>query len=156
MFFYKIALFGHRDFSAHNVVERKLYPILCELVKTKPFIEVLLGRNGEFDIFAASLFKRVQNALGKENSAITLVLPYKHKDIQYFEEYYDSIVIPEFLANSHPKGAILKRNKFIVEQCDLLICFVERRTGGAYSAMKYAQSLGKKVINIAEISNNEL
>ena len=150
MLFYKVALFGHRDLNAHSKVEERLYPLLCELVKTKSFLEILLGRNGEFDVFAASVFKRVQNALGKDNNSITLVLPYKHKDIEYFEKYYDNIFIPEFLENAHPKSAIRKRNRYMVEECDLLICFVERNTGGAYSALKYAQKLGKKVINLAE------
>lgn len=32
-----------------------------------------------------------------------LVLPYIEKNIEYYEKYYDSIIIPECVRNIHPK-----------------------------------------------------
>ena len=34
---------------------------------------------------------------------------------------------------------------------DLVICYVEKENGGAYNAMKYAESVGKKVINLIDV-----
>lgn len=149
MYFYKVALFGHRDLSEHKRVESGLSDILTNLIRTKQYVEIYIGRNGEFDIFAASVVKRVQKRLGGENSELVLVLPYGVRDIEYYEKYYDSIVIPECVEGAHPKGAITKRNRWMIQECDLLVCFVERDFGGAYEALKYARSLNKRIINIA-------
>lgn len=145
---YKVTLFGHRDLSEHQKVEERLYPILKNLIQTKPYVEIYIGRNGEFDIFVASVVKRVQNDLGNHNSCMTLVLPYSDKDIEYYYQYYDSVIIPECVEGTHPKGAITKRNRWMAEECDLFICYVTHENGGAYTALKYANKLGKDIINL--------
>lgn len=147
---YRIALFGHRDFSGHQILDTTLFKLLRELISTKSFVDIYIGRNGEFDIYAATVVKRIQNAVGKENSELICVLPYTEKDINYYEEYYDSVMIPECVYGTHPKGAIAKRNKWMVEHSELVICYVEREEGGAYTAMRYAKRIGKKVINLAK------
>lgn len=83
------------------------------------------------------------------------VLPYPISDMESYEKYYDKVIIPEFVEKSHPKGAITKRNRWMVENCDLLVCYVEEMKGGAYKAMKYAKSLGKKTVNLAQNKDDE-
>ena len=117
------------------------------MLRTKAFVEIYIGRDGEFDIYAASVIKRVQMAMGSENSELNLVLPYERKDIEYYEKYYDRVSIP---ISAHPKIAITKRNEWVVEQADLVVCYVERKKGGAYAAMRYAENLGKAVLNLAD------
>ena len=145
---YRVAFFGHRRIDRLGEIEEKLVPILKELILTKEYVEFYIGRNGEFDEFVASLIKRVQKQLGRGNSALILTLPYTVKDIEYYAEYYDEIVIPDVVGNAHPKGAITLRNKWMAEVCDLVICYIERKEGGAYSAVKYAKKIAKRVINI--------
>ncbi len=81
---------------------------------------------------------------------LILVLPYAVKDIEHYEKYYSSIIIPECVEGTHPKGAIVKRNKWMIEESDLLICYVEHKHGGAYTAMEYAKKIGKDIINLAQ------
>jgi len=151
---YRVALFGHRDLYHHKKAEQGLLPILSELIRTKPFVEIYIGRNGEFDLFAASVVKRAQKLFGNENSVMTLVLPYLRRDVEYYELYYDNILIPKCIEKTHPKGAITKRNKWMVEESDLVICYVDHNSGGAYTAMKYAQKLGKAIVNLALIDED--
>ena len=146
---FRVVLFGHRDLSSYKKLERRLFPILHELIRTKPFLEIYIGRNGEFDIYAASIVKRAQKAFGTENSELTLVIPYTLKDLEYYEKYYDNVIVPECVQNTFPKSAITKRNRWMIEACDLLICYVENSTGGARNALKYAKKLGKRIINLA-------
>lgn len=141
---YRVVLFGHRDFNGYQTLDKQLYPLLKDVICTKPYVEIYIGRSGEFDIYAATVVKRAQNAMGKANNALICVLPYPDKNTEYYEKYYDSIIIPECIEKSHPKGAISKRNRWMVEQADLLVCHVERESGGAYTAMKYAKRLKKQ------------
>lgn len=143
---YRVALFGHRDFCQHKRLDDTLSPLIKELLRTKAFVEFYIGRDGEFDIYAASIIKRVQTAMGTENSELNLVLPYVRKDIEYYEKYYDRVSIP---ISAHPKLAITKRNKWMVEQADIVFCYIERKKGGAYASIRYAETLGKAVLNLA-------
>ena len=154
MDFYRVALFGHRDFWGHRKAEPELTKILRELCASKGCLEIYIGRNGEFDICAASAVKRLQKALGEEMLSLTLVLPYGCRDLLYYEKYYDSVIITEG-KEVHPKRAITLKNRFMVEQADLVIGYVEREKGGAYAALKYAEKLNKPLINLAEKKGEE-
>ena len=145
---YNVSLFGHRKRNDLMRLENRLSPIIKELILTKTYVVFMIGRNGEFDEYAASVIKRVTKECGRNNSDITLVLPYCVADIEYYEEYYDSIVIPEILYGAHPKSAIKLRNRWMVEHSDKVIGYIEHENGGAYTAMKYAESLNKDCINI--------
>lgn len=152
---YRVALFGHRDFGEHKMIEDQLYLLLKDMVRSNPFVEIYIGRNGEFDIFAATIVKRVQNAVGKDNNELICVLPYPERNMEYYGEYYDNVMIPECIGKACPKGSITRRNRWMVEQADLLVCYVERKNGGAYTALTYAKKLGKQIINLAELDDKK-
>lgn len=122
--------------------------LLRELLRTKKFIEIYIDRDGEFDTYAATLVKRVQRDYDDSHMIeFNLILPYPQKDMEDFEKHYDRVDIP---ISAHPKLAITKRNEWMAEQADLVLCYIERESGGAYKAVKYARTLGKEVINLAE------
>lgn len=107
-----------------------------------------MGRDGEFDTYAATLVKRVQKDYDDYHTIeFNLVLPYPKKDMEDFEKYYDRVDIP---ISAHPKLAITKRNEWMAEQADLIFCYIERESSGAYKAVQYARKLRKEVINLAE------
>ena len=147
---YRVVFFGHRNFNDHRTVDEKFLPLLKRLFLEKPYVELYIGRNGEFDIYAAMLVKHAQNAMGKANNELIAVFPYTQKHMEYFQNYYDTIIIPECSQMSHPKYAITKRNKWMVEQADLFVCYVKYKKGGAYTALKYAKKLNKEIVNLAE------
>lgn len=145
---FTVSLFGHREIYNLRGIDEKLVPIIKEFIQTKEYVAFLVGRNGEFDEYAASVIKRAQKEFGKENNDITLVLPYEVANMEYYEKYYDSVIIPECLCGAHPKSAITLKNRWVIEQSDLVIVYVQREKGGAYTAMKYAKKLNKNVINL--------
>lgn len=145
---YTVSLFGHRRIEDLRLLDARLTPLITELIQAKSYVVFLVGRNGEFDEYVASVIKRAQKVVGKETSDIILVLPYKVADVEYYEEYYDSIVIPRCVHGVHFKRAITLKNRWMVEQSDLSIFYVEREKGGAYAAMKYAEDLNKEMINL--------
>ena len=147
---YTISLFGHRVLGDFRKIEATLYTVLCDLMRQKQYVSIYVGRNGEFDIYASTVVKRIQNLVGKQNNQLICVLPYVQKDIAYYEEYYDSVIVPECVEKTYPKRAITKRNQWMVDQADLVVCYVEHESGGAYAALKYAKRLDKAVINLAE------
>ena len=85
------AFFGHRDFNDHIICEPKLMKLLNDILSKHEFTEFLVGRNGEFDRFAASLVHRIKG----DNCSMTLVLPYITVDFsenqQAFENYHKGL-----------------------------------------------------------------
>lgn len=145
---FTVSLFGHRKLDELRRLEDRLIPIIKSLIKTKSYVSFFIGRSGDFDEYVASLIKGIQGELGKENNDLTLVLPYSVANLEYYEAYYDDIIIPECVCGVHPKLSISLKNRWMVEQSDLVIVYVDRNEGGAYTAMKYANRLNKKVINL--------
>ena len=148
MHIYTVSLFGHREVDNLQQLSVKLIPFVREIIQTKSYVTFLIGRNGEFDEFVASVIKQVQREVGKENNDITLVLPYTVADLEYYEKYYDDIIIPEITQGAHPKSAITLKNRWMIEQSDLVIFYVTHEKGGAYTAMRYAKKLNKNIINL--------
>ncbi len=118
---FTVSLFGHRKIDDLKELHNQLTPLINELLQTNPYVTFLIGRNGEFDEYAASVIKSLQKEIGKEKSDITLVLPYKVSDLEYYENYYDSIIIPDCVYGVHHKSAITLKNRFMIEQSDLVI-----------------------------------
>ena len=71
-------------------------------------------------------------------------------DKEYYQYYYDEIIIPTVLAGVHYKAAITMRNRWLVDRVDCVIAYVYRDFGGALETVKYAQKQGKPVINLVE------
>ena len=143
---FRVSFAGHRNIYGQCDLEDRIQKIAEEIICNNDFVEFYVGRNGEFDEIAASLVKLVQRATQRDNSTLTLVLPYPVKDLEYYEKYYDDIIIYEAEEKPHPKRAITDRNRWMVDQADLVIAYVDKQEGGAYQAMKYAQCQLKELV----------
>lgn len=149
---YTVSFFGHRDVRNMFAIEERLNPILRDLINNKEYIEFLVGRDGEFDQLISSAIIRAKEKYAYGNVSHILVLPYECADYrdnkESFEQYYDEVQICTESLKAHFKAAILERNKSMVRHSDLVICYVERRSGGAYQTVSYAKKQRKKIINL--------
>ena len=151
---FTVAFFGHRDFNAHRVCERKMDNIIKELINSKEYVDFIVGKNGEFDSFSASAVRRAKKECWSKNSSLILCLPYVtaeyRNNTKFFDEYYDETEICTEAEEAYFKNAIGIRNRHMVERADLIICYIEKESGGAYSAVKYTKGKGIQVINLAK------
>ena len=143
-----VSLFGNREITDLRRVDTRLKPLIEELMRGEMYVSFLIGRNGEFDEYAASIIKKTKSECGAENCEISLVLPYSVADVDYYERYYDSVIIPDKSCSVYVKAAIKARNRWMIDRSDMVIFYVERTGGGAYDAMKYAKCRNKRCINL--------
>lgn len=54
---FTVCFFGHREIENALEVERSLEKTVTELIQTKEYVQCLVGREGEFDILAASVVR---------------------------------------------------------------------------------------------------
>ena len=151
---YTVSLFGHRQIDDPFSVERVLEIMVRQLLAEKEYVEFLVGRDGEFDLLAASVIKRCRRAVGEGNSALIWMLPYPTAEYRDHEEeymnYYDGVEVSQNAAGAHFKSAMQIRNREMVDRSDLVIFCVEHQKGGAYQSMRYAEKQGVPFINISQ------
>ena len=121
------------------------------MLNENEYTEFLVGRNGEFDRFVSATIKLSAGKYGSCNHAHVLVLPYETAEYRLncreFERYYDEI---EIFEASHYKSEISERNCYMIDRAELIVCYVNKNSGGAYRALCYARKQNKQIINLAD------
>lgn len=150
---YTVSFFGHRYIDNPFPIEKTLDELIGSLLRSKEYVEFLVGRNGDFDQLVSSAIRRCKREIREDNSAHVWVLPYVTADYRDNEEdyraYYDEIEVFDS-ADKHFKAAFQARNRNMVDRADLVVFYVERKEGGAYQTMRYTIQQGKPYINIAD------
>ena len=122
-----VAFAGHR-YEWHCIgLEDKLPQILEELIHNGCTV-FYDGNYGAFDKKCAS-------------AVLQLKHKYPHIKLICISTYYhyDGSILPE-IEELHYKQKIVKRNEWIVDNCDILVCHIEETyKSGAYRTLKYAQ-----------------
>ena len=151
---FTVSFFGHRDFSEHLRLEPVLEDLLKNIIREHEYIEFLVGRNGEFDSFVSSCIRKVKRDFCGSNSEHVCVLPYETSEFENntksFLQYYDRVECFEPICHTHFKALIRKRNYSMVSRSNLVICYINKKTSGAYNTVLFAQKNHVPVINLAE------
>ena len=146
---YTVSFFSHREVEGTSEIESRLDWLLRDLITQKQYIEFLIGRDGEFDLLAASAIRRAVKQYGCGNTSLILVLPYMKAEYrdneQNYLSYYDEVEICSESSDAHYKSAIQVRNRRMVDRSDLVVCCIQHKSGGAYKTMKYALKQDKSV-----------
>ena len=154
---FRVSFIGHRVVDEYRQVEEELDEVIELLHRKYGFIDYNVGRNGEFDELATQAVRRFRKEW-EEWCELTLVEPYPVANLDIIEKSYDSVIIPTD-RKCHYKAAIGERNKWLAENCDMMIVYIKRDYGGAYKCYKYAQEIGVPIMNIADMNcvrNREL
>lgn len=149
---YTVSFFGHRRIDDPLTIERKLDALIRRLLLEKPYVEFLVGRDGDFDQLVSSAIHRAKRTVRSDNSSHVWVLPYATAEYRNHPEdyhaYYDEVEICEAATGSHYKAAFQARNRSMVDRSGLVVFCVQRESGGAWQTMKYAKKQGIPYINL--------
>ena len=149
---YTISFFGHRRIDNVFAVELELEKIVQKFLCEKEYVEFLVGRDGEFDQIVSSVVRRCKRTFRDDNSTLVWIMPYPTAEFnnneEYFRNYYDEIEVCESAATCHFKAVFQIRNRCMVERSDLVVFYINHKSGGAYQTMQYAQKHAKAYINI--------
>lgn len=140
---YTIALFGHRRLDNALQVEQRLEDLLRDLLRAHAQVDFLIGRNGEFDLLAASVIRRVRRDFDARSAALILVLPYLTAEFRdneaEFLRYYDAAEVFPAPPGLPQRACIPLRNRAMIDRADAVICDVDHPGGGACDAALYAR-----------------
>lgn len=138
---------GHRHDFRNVGIENRLEKVIIGLIK-KGYNTFFDGDKGAFDKISASIVIRLKEKY--PHIKIYRILTYYHSDNKKWglPACYDGSIMPEIEWCYH-KIKITKRNEWIVDNSDILVChIVETYKSGAYNTLRYAQKTNKKIICI--------
>ena len=141
--------FGHRTILKN--IENSLYAAVLSAAQEgcKTFYT---GGMGDFDAQFSSAVRKLR--IRFPDIKLICVKPYFTNEIntngEYYAAMYDDIVIPPAIIGVHYKRAITARNRWMVDNSDLIVSYIIRDYGGAADTIKYAKRMDKKIISLAE------
>lgn len=71
----RVTFAGHREVDDHRMVEKRLALEISNLMRNSDYVEFYMGRNGEFDIIAASVVRRLKKRYEMTTACSSLFCP---------------------------------------------------------------------------------
>ena len=141
-----ISFCGHSTFCKTAEIEEQLLSILQSQVGDAR-CDFYLGGYGSFDSFARECCRKFQTE--HPQARLVYVTPYLEIDKLTLKLYDESVYPP--LEDKPRKFAISYRNKWMVENADLVIAYVNYSSGGAYTTYQHAKRRKKQIINLGKL-----
>ena len=136
--------FGHKD--TPKEIEPTLRSTLIDLIENKNVNVFYVGNNGNFD----TMVRRQLEDLSQTYPIIySVVLAYLPTEKNKYANLTNSIY-PEGLETVPKRFAISYRNKWMLEQSDVVVTYVTHSFGGAAQFKEMAERQGKTVIELSE------
>ena len=138
--------FGHSDcpFGIRPIIRVQIEKMMEESAKVKFYV----GNHGQFDGMVRGIMKELISKGKKVDYSVVLAyIPGQKYEFDLPDQYADTIY-PDGLENVPQRFAICKRNDWMIDNSDTVICYVVNHFGGAYTYTEKARRKGKRIINI--------
>ena len=115
-------------------------------IENKNVTVFYVGNNGNFDTMVRRQLEELSQTYPITYNIVLAYLPTKKSE---YDDYTNTIY-PEGIETVPKRFAISYRNKWMVEQSDIVITYVARTYGGAWQFKALAERQGKMVIELSE------
>ena len=140
-----VAFFGHKD--TPSAVKPLLEQTVQRLIEENEDITFLVGTRGTFDLMAQSVLEQASHKY--PHIACYRVLSYIPVE-RNSEQNALPTLVPEGIESIPKRFAISFSNNYMVNECDVVICYITHDWGGASKFVSKAEKKGKVIINLAE------
>jgi uncharacterized phage-like protein YoqJ len=148
-----ITFCGHKDIDDRQLILNKLIETLEPYFKGETQLIFYCGGYGGFDSVASQAIDVLRNKhteVKVEKIFVALyITPTYQEEMSDMKKFYDDVVYPP-LENVPLRFAISRRNKWIVENSDIVIAYIKHSWGGASKTLEYAKRKHKQIINICD------
>ncbi len=137
--------FGHRESFGLDL--QKLSNTIESLIK-EGVDTFYVGNQGTFDSTVYHILKQL--CINYPFIKISVVLAYIPTIEQPLVDMQDAVYPP---IEGHPRFAIERRNRWMIDTSDYCICYINKIWGGAYKFAKTAKQKGLTVINLGTLDS---
>ena len=136
--------FGHKDTPKN--IEPTLRATLVDLIENHGTNMFYVGNNGSFDAMVRRQLEDLSRTYPITYNVVLAYLPTKKSE---YDDYTNTI-LPEGIETAPKRFAISWRNKWMIEQADIVVTYVTHSFGGAAQFKELAERQGKTVIELIE------
>lgn len=108
-----------------------------------------------FDIIAAECVNELRGLVKDVSIELVLAIPFIEQSAAYpsfWKEKYDKLLNDcdkaVLISDGYFPGCYMRRNIFMVDNSDIVLTFYDGKPGGTKNTVKYAEKIGRKVINL--------
>lgn len=135
--------FGHRD--TPKEIEPTLRSTLIDLIENRNVDLFYVGNNGNFD---SMVYRQLEDLSKDYPIKYYVVLAYMSVNKQINDIFNDHTIIPEGIETIPKRFAISYRNKWMINQSDIVVTYVTRPFGGAAQFKEQAEKQGKTIYSV--------
>ncbi len=136
-----VAFFGHKD--TPKEIEPTLRTTLIDLIENHSAIKFYVGNNGNFDTMVRRQLEELSHTYPIAYSVVLAYLPIKNNNIT-------NTVLPDGIEIVPKRFAISYRNKWMIQQADVIVAYVTYSLGGAHQFTALAERKGKTILNLGK------
>ena len=135
--------FGHKD--TPKEIEPTLRSTLIDLIENKNVNVFYVGNNGNFDTMVRRQLGDLSKTYLITYSVVLAYLPTeKNKN-----DNLTNTIYPEGLETVPKRFAISRRNKWMIQQSDVVVTYVTHNFGGAAQFKEMAERQNKNVVEVS-------
>ena len=139
-----VTFFGHKD--TPKEIESTLRTTLVDLIENHDATEFYVGNSGNFDTMVRRQLENLYQTYPITYNIVLAYIPTKKSEYDSFT----NTLLPEGIETIPKRFAISYRNKWMVEQSDVVVTYVTHSFGGAAQFKAMAERQGKTVIELSE------
>ena len=139
-----VTFFGHKD--TPKEIEPTLRTTLVDLIENKNVTVFYVGNNGNFDTMVRRQLEDLSLTYPITYNVVLAYLPTKKSEY----EYYTNTILPEGIETAPKRFAISYRNKWMIQQSDVVVTYVTHSFGGAAKFKEMAEKQDKTVIELSK------
>ena len=139
-----VTFFGHKD--TPKEIEPTLRATLVDLIENHGATEFYVGNNGNFDTLVRRQLENLSQTYPITYSVVLAYIPTKKSEYDDFT----NTLLPEGIETAPKRFAISYRNKWMIQQTDVVVTYVTHSFGGAWKFKVLAEKQGKMVIELSK------
>lgn len=136
----RCTFFGHSDTPQEK--RETLKAVIIDLVKNNGVDTFYVGNHGNFDKMAYKILCELSDVYNIKFFVVLSCVPIKESN------GLKNTIVPEGIENVPPRFGIVYRNKWMINNSDYVVTYVNRSFGGAAKFKEYAEKKKRIVINV--------
>lgn len=134
--------FGHKD--CYEDITASLRDILEKLIITQNVNLFYVGNHGQFDAKVHHILKDLEQIYPIQYAVVLAYLPNRKDE---YDDFSDTM-FPEGIETVHPRFAVDRRNRWMIDHSDFVVTYIKHSWGGAAKYAEIAKRKGKIIISV--------
>ena len=147
----KCAFTGHRNLNSFDFDYERLRQTVYMLLD-RGFSVFYCGMALGFDMLAAECLLEFRSQYKFKLAAVIPCVGQADRFSRYERERYKKILAAcdDFiiLSDEYYSGCMQVRDRYMVDNCDVVVAFLRKKSGGTYYTVGYAKKHGKEIIEL--------